>query len=590
MSSLLTIAWDENQLLFLLARNQGKEVVFENASYVSLKLSSEKSGLHRVVTAESLQTLVPESVEQSVLQFVRKHKLGKADVVFVVSRSEVEVRPLSFPPIPNKELPDAIRYQAPKEFNRYDPNSPLDFFILNEHAENGNSPSITFNVSAAKSGKTVKTDQDGASNHGTAKRRVLASIIRPDLVKEISALCEKANLNLKRIVLHPCEEAFLLRQNPTFSVEKTYLLVEVDPTEVLLTIIFRGQPVFMRSPRLFGDRAERTKITGLTSQILSEIKRTLIAVQNDIQGIAVDQIIMLGNSDDHQKLANDLSVALTLPVMQFDPWEGISQSRELKKNLPASPELFAPLIGATLLLGRNLSSDIDYFNPKRRPPDNSKQQLFTTIALAVGMLLLLTVGFGFWRSYAAAKEVRQLRAMKNNLEKDSEEVALQEKLLNSISAWESSRFDWLAQLNWLSATVPPSEDFMLTNLSIAVPTQGKGRLTIKGLTKDASIVDYVYNQMADETHQPSKAELTNKPSTNPRYPYEFDVVIDITHKGTSTKPAVATPGPLTPVQEAEVTAVPAEVPTEETTETQPDTTTEDSTDAAQDAATDINAN
>lgn len=571
MSSLLTIAWDENQLLFLLARNQGKEVVFENASYVSLKLSSEKSGLHRVVTAESLQTLVPESVEQSVLQFVRKHKLGKADVVFVVSRSEVEVRPLSFPPIPNKELPDAIRYQAPKEFNRYDPNSPLDFFILNEHAENGNSPSITFNVSAAKSGKTVKTDQDGASNHGTAKRRVLASIIRPDLVKEISALCEKANLNLKRIVLHPCEEAFLLRQNPTFSVEKTYLLVEVDPTEVLLTIIFRGQPVFMRSPRLFGDRAERTKITGLTSQILSEIKRTLIAVQNDIQGIAVDQIIMLGNSEDHQKLAGDLSGALNLPIMQFDPWADLKRGGELQKNHPVSPELFAPLIGATLLVGQNIPSDIDYVNPKRRPPDNSKQQIFTTIALAAALLILFSVVFGFWRNYAAQKEVKRLDARKTQLKKESEEVGQQVKLVNSIEAWESGRFNWLSQLNWLSTTVPPSEDFMLTSLDIHVPTPGKGRFTIKGLAKDDKTAAQAVDQMWDETHQPSRGTITTRPSNVPRYPQQLDLVVEISQKGTVIKlddPVTTTPAkeeslekPKEPQPDADTT--PEEKPEEE---------------------------
>ena len=562
--SFLTIAWDENQLLFLTAKSQGKDVVFENAAYLSLKLPSEKSGEFRAVTAESLQKVIPESVGESVVRFVQEHKLAKADTVFVVGRSEVEVRPLSFPPIPNEELPDAIRFQASKEFNRYDPNSPLDFFILNEKAGNGDLPSITFNVNA-KTGKTGKTDHAGGS-----KRRVLASIVRPDLLKEISALCEKANLNLKRVVLHPCEEAFLLRQTPTFSAEKTYLLVEVDPTEVLLTIIFRGQPVFMRSPRLFGDRAERTKISGLTSQILSEIKRTLIAVQNEIQGIAVDQIIMLGNSDEHQKLASDLSTALTLPVMQFDPWEGLKRGGKLTKSLPDSPELFAPLIGATLLAGRNLPSDIDYLNPKRRPADNSKQQIFTVIALAIGLLLMLTVGFGFWQQYAATKEVKRLMILKDQLKKESEEVDRQQKLLNSISAWESSRFDWLSQLHWLGMKVPPSENFMLTSLNITVPTSGKGRMAIKGLTSNTDIVAYAYDQMIDETRRPSNV-VSKSLTTNPRYPYEFEMAVDVSQKGTARKPNEVA---VTPPKETEAET---EKPPESQPESQPETTPEEKT-------------
>jgi len=525
--SFLTITWDENQLLLLVAKNQGKDVVFENASYLSLKSPSDKSGEFRAVTAESLRNLIPESIGESVVQFVQEHKLAKADVVFVVSRSEVEVRPLSLPPIPNEELPDAIRFQAPKEFNRYDPNSPLDFFVLNEQTESEEISTITFYGNTEKNGKAEQT--------GASKRRILASIIRPELVKEISALCEKANLNLKRIVLHPCEETFLLRQMPSFSTKKTYLLVEVDPTEVLLTIIFRGQPVFMRSPRLFGDRAQRTKIAGLTSQILAEIKRTLIAVQNEIQGITVDQIIMLGNSGDHQELANGLSVALTLPVMQFDPWDEIKLAGRLKKNLPAFPELYAPLIGAALLAGRGIPSDIDYINPKRRPPDNSKQQLFTVIVLAIGLLLMLTVGFGLWRNYAATKEVRQLSFLKEKLKKEANEVEQQQKLLSSITAWEANRFDWLSQLSWLGARVPSSENFMLTGLNITVPTPGKGVFAIKGLAKNAEVAAQAVEQTWDETHQPSRGSIDSRASNNPNYPQPIDFIVEISHKGGATK-------------------------------------------------------
>ena len=531
MPSFLTITWDENQLLLLTAKNHGKEVVFENAAYVSLKTSSDKSGIFRAISPESAESLIPEKVSDSVLRFVREHKLAKSDAVFVVSRSEVDVRPFTLPPIPPDELPDAIRFQAPKEFNRYDPNSPIDFFTLNEWEGYGNG---TKSVKSEKTGTASLTTPNGKTAKieisGGAKRRVLASTIRPELVKEITALCEKANLDLKRIVLHPCEETFLLRQLPSFSLDQTYLLVETDPTEALLTIIFRGQPVFMRSPRLFGDRAERMKITGLAPQILAEIKRTLIAVRNEIQGISVDQIVMLGNSEDHQKLANDLSAALTIPVMQFDPWASVNRGGSLKKTLPEAPELFAPLIGAMLLAGRNLPSDIDYVNPKRRPPDHSKQKLFTAITCAVVFLVLFAIGFGYWRNYEAKKEVLQLSVLKEKLKKEAEEVEKKQKLVNSITAWESNRFDWLSQLDWLSSKVPSSENYMLVSLDSHVPTPGKGKITLKGLAKNAEIAMQTVDQLRDDTHQPSRNTIGSKTSPNPSYPHQIDLDVEVIQK------------------------------------------------------------
>ena len=557
--SFLTITWDENQLLLLTARNHGKEVVFENAAYVSLKSSSDKSGIFRTVSPEMTESLIPEKVSESVLRFVQEHKLAKSDVVFVVSRSEVEVRPFTLPPIPLDEIPDAIRFQAPKEFNRYDPNSPIDFFVLNEWEGYGNGTKSVktekTNVvsSSFTNGKTIKIETNGGSRH-----RVLASTIRPELVKEITALCEKANLDLKRVVLHPCEETFLLRQLPLFSREQTYLLVETDPTEALLTIIFRGQPVFMRSPRLFGDRAERMKITGLAPQILAEIKRTLIAVRNEIQGISIDQIVMLGNSEDHQKLANDLSAALTIPVMQFDPWAGVNRGGNLKKRLPDSPELFAPLIGALLLAGRNLPSDIDYVNPKRRPPDHSKQKLFTAVAVLAVCCVLFAIGFGFWRNHAAKKDVLQLSILKDNLKKEAEEIDRKQKLTSSIAAWESNRFDWLSQLDWLSRKVPSSEDFMLVSFDSHVPTPGKGKITMKGLAKNAEVATQTVEQLRDDMHQPSRNTIGSKTSPNPRYPHQIDLDVEVVQKGTLPKP------------KEEKTEVKPEVKPEETPEPEED--------------------
>lgn len=539
MPSFLTVSWDENHLLLLAARTAGKNVVFEKAQTIALKDPADKSGIFRAVSNES-ERVVPDKVANALLSFVQQNNLAKSEAIFVVGRSDVEVRPLSFPPIPVNELPDVIRFQAAREFNRYEPNSPLDFFLLHDvtFLNNGNGL-LTDNLPAtslinAQGMKSVspgngKTGVMGAPD-ATGRRRVLASIIRADLLKEITSLCEKSKLNLRRIVLHPCEESYLWRSSVEFSPEKTYLLVEVDPTEALLTILFQGQPVFMRSPRLSGDRAERARISSLVPQLLSEIKRTLIAVRNEIQGVSIDQLIMLGNSEEHQKLGNDISNALGVPLFHFDPWADVQRSGSLQKKLPESPELYAPLVGATLLAGRNIPSEIDYLNPKKRPPDRSRQQLFTSLALLAGFLLTVAIGFGFWRNSEAKKELIRLEHQKVKLKKEVEEVQQLEKTINSVKNWESNRFDWLAQMAWLSEKIPQSQDMMLTQLDIKTSMPGIASMTIKGNAKNVDTVTQTLEKMRDATHQTTTDQLSSQPSQNPAYPQQFAYAVAVTQE------------------------------------------------------------
>ncbi|MGL6196343.1 MAG: hypothetical protein ACRC2T_16115, partial [Thermoguttaceae bacterium] len=132
MPNLLTITWDENRLLLLVAKSQGKKVIFEDAASVSLRSPSDKSGVFRAVSASSSKKLIPDSVSNFILDYTSKNKLAKSDVVFVLSRSDVEVRTMMFPNIPVDEIPEMIKFQASREFSHYDQNTPLDFFVLED--------------------------------------------------------------------------------------------------------------------------------------------------------------------------------------------------------------------------------------------------------------------------------------------------------------------------------------------------------------------------------------------------------------------------------------------------------------------------
>ncbi|MGL6226789.1 MAG: hypothetical protein ACRC10_09215 [Thermoguttaceae bacterium] len=547
MSHWLAITWDENRLLFLSARKSGKDAVFEHAASFSLQAPPGESGMFRAVSATETKKIIPETVSAQVLEFVRKHKLHKAETLFVVGRSDVEVRPMSFPAIPVEEIPEIIRFQAGKEFNRYDANTPLDFFVLPEIDELPKT-SITSATSAGTStslnrtgnqtegtglnrGKTGNAKSDKGDAESGPKRRVLASIIRRELLLEVVALCEKAGLNLRRAVLHPCEAAYLLKQSPNYDPAETYLAVEVDPTEALLTVIYKGLPVFMRSPRLFGERSERLKLSGLSSQLISEIKRTIIAVSNELKGVKVDQVIVLGNSEHYQQLAGSFMDAMSLPVATFDPWKKVNRAPGFSKELPESSELFAPLIGAILESVREVPSDIDYLNPKKKPQKQGKQQLIAGISAAVIFLLIGLAGFGFWRQQTASKEVKALEAREKKLTADVKEVDRLAKQLAAIENWQANNYDWLGEMFWLSQALPNSEQLYLTSLDMRVqPTGGLAALECKGVARNIGVISDMLDGLRDKLHRANtNGVIGTTKSTVPAYPFPFDVTVSVSH-------------------------------------------------------------
>ena len=533
------------------AKNHGKEVIFDHATSISLRSPSDKSGMFRTVSND--ESVIPQIVSDYVKEYVQKHKLAKSEAIFVVGRSDVEVRPMSFPQIPIEELPDIIRFQAAKEFNRYDPATPLDFFVLTDLADPAptqhTAKTQTATEKIGKNGKSGKPENEPSG----PRRKILASIVRKELLQEITKFCESANLSLKRVVLHPCEATYLLKQSPLFDDGKTYLLIEVDPTEALLTVVHKGQPVFMRSPRLFGERSERMKIASLANQLLAEIKRSLIAARNEVQGLLVDQLIVLGDSEEHKKLANNLQEALKLPVSQLNPWANIKQSSQLSKSKPEADELFAPLIGATLLAGRGLPSDIDYLNPKRKPPEAGKRTLFTAIGMAVCMLLFAGVAFGLWRNMSANEDVERLNARLKTLQKQSAEVDQKRKLLDSIEAWETSRFNWLSQMDLLSKSLPRAQDVIVTNLEMGIPTTGTGtgRIEIKGIARNHDIPISAAQSLRDAKHQAVLAPLAAAATggaaasrnTLPGYTQPFVITLAVSQKDHGLTAAQEEPKP-----------------------------------------------
>jgi len=480
MASWVAFTWENNRLVFLSASASGKSAMFEYAA----TLDDPKK----------------------LRELLSKHRLAKAETIVVLNRSDVEVRPLVFPPVPVEELPDLVKFQAGKEFNNYEPNAPVDFFVTSKLE----------NVSRSTLFPAIKKS-DLASTPVGAPKHILASTLRLDTLQKIKTFCDDHNLLLRHIVLRPCAAAALWRQSGNALPERSTLLVELDQNETSQTVVLQGEPVFMRSPKLHCP--QDVSNPDFVARLLAELKRTRIAVRNEVQGSDVDEVVLCGRGGNFESLAKQLSEGLAIPVRLFDPLKG------LKSKADAANERYAALFGAIQQVVRREPLQIDFCNPKKRPENTGKRNLFTGIAAAVLLLVAGLFGYVFYSQSALQTEIGALQRQFNDLNRTAGVVIEQKRHLDAIDAWRADDVNWFEQLEWLSRSALRSQDMMARNLVLS--SANGGSMAFVALIRDHSMLAAMEEGLRDTNHDPRARDL--RPETGAsRYGFQANLTITLT--------------------------------------------------------------
>jgi len=485
MATWVAITWEHDRLLFLSASATGRAVTFEYAAVLD---DPKKLG-----------------------EIIAQYRLAKADTIVLLNRSDVEVRPMVFPPVPMDELPDLIKFQASKEFNHYDINAPVDFFVTSK-LENVSRSTLFPAVKSADSSSVA----DGAPKH------ILASTLRLDTFRKIKAFCEEHNLVLRHVVIRPCATAALWAQSGNADPNRSTLLVELNKNEASQTVVFQGEPVFMRSPKI--TRPQDVSTPDFAARILAELKRTRIAVRNEIQGIDVDDFVLCGNGPAFVSLAEQLTKGLEKPVRLFDPLKGLTvKARD-------ADEQYAALFGAIQQVVRREPLQIDFCNPKKRTEDTSKRNLFTGIAVAAILLVVGLFGYVLYSRITLNREVTELKQEFAELRKTAGTVVEQKKQLDEIDKWLANNVNWFEQLGWLSERALSSEDMMIRSLDFSSSTSG-GTVRFVALLREQSLVARMQEQFQDVNHTLLPGRQGTE--THARYKLTNDMTIRLSKDATA---------------------------------------------------------
>jgi Tfp pilus assembly PilM family ATPase/Tfp pilus assembly protein PilN len=453
MPRLLALEWNEIEARVVVACGRPAHVTIEHAFVVSLRPNQPG--------AEPSAS----DVIARLAAALAARGLGRLDSLVAVGRNNVELRQFSIPPAPDDELPDMVRFQALREFNAMDENWRLDFVPIDEDPQQ--------------------------------PRTVLAAAISPDQVAQIQTTCQGIGLKPKRLILRSCAAVSLYCHRQADARPRVRLLVDLFEEEADLTVMVDRKVIFLRSARLTGDPFGNEDAS---RALVSEFRRTMAAVQNQLGGRKVEAMVLCGRAEKVGALADTISQRLDLPVEVFDPFEGLSCGGELRQAMPEFPGRFTPLLGMLLDELNQNAPALDFFHPRRRPEPKKHHVRYGLIGLAVALVLGLWAGYEWWQCGSLDAQIDDLRQEAASWDKQIESLKAIDKAALAVQNWQGANASALEELEWLSTSLPPSQDVMLTKLQLTQhPLNASATFT--GYAKSSDAMKAMDKNLSQPPHQ-----------------------------------------------------------------------------------------
>ncbi len=479
MPQWLAIEWDDEELRAAAARAGKRGLHLEDAFCVPLREavpSPEEEGLR--------QRPPEEDIGRKLAAALAARGVSRPKTFVALSRSRIELRQLSLPPIADEELPDLVRFQSLREFPHIDEEWRVDYIPL-----------------------AVSADQS---------RSVLAAALPPAGSQEIQAVCGAAQLSVSRQVLRPCAAASLALRRVPWETDETRLIVNLVGQEVDLVIAIRESLVFVRTARTAGHPLSDPDAAEL---FVGEIRRTMVAAQNQLGGSRANRIVFCGADSGHQKLAAMLGERLGLPVACFDPFTDLSITGELAHHRPNDAGRFAALVGVLVDEADRRLPAIDFLHPNRRPEPPSRKNQYLLAATAVLLVLLWGMVFAWTAARGVDDKIQALQAKRQELDRKLKAADKTRKLADALSAWQAGDVPWLEELKRLNEKAPPAQEVMLNKLTLTAGEKG-GQITLEGLASGTEAVQKLEQSLEDASHRlvsKGKAEDGSQPPYTIRF-------------------------------------------------------------------------
>ena len=442
MAKLIALEWDRKELRMLAGSKRGSQIHVENAVAIAMPAASEEESSASSVNATA-----------AIGQALNKLRLAKGEAILSLGRGSVELRPIVLPKVDAADLPDMVRFQAMKQFAGLSENTPIDFVVLPENA-----------------------------NSSDSEWTIQVAALNPSVQKDLQKQAADAGLEIQKIVLRPFAASQLLSLVDEELRKQNLLMVDILGDEADLTIVENGCVVYIRSVKL-----PSTDESVVGQWLVGEMRRTLMAAAGQRNGLKVDQVIVWAQQSVADSLSDRAASQLQLPIQVIDPFSKVKVEDDAKKSLQEiGRSRFSPLLGVLVAEAANRKQDIDFLNPKRRPPKEKPIARYVLMATAAASLVL----GGIYLYYSAHAKLDAEIAALTKESKDLDEIVqvAQQKTRRwkSVETFVDKEVNWLDELERISNELPPASEVIVRDANFVLVNKGKGLATISanGLTKD----------------------------------------------------------------------------------------------------------
>ena len=465
MPKVAALEFEDNLVRVLVAKTTGTSVQVSSAFEVSLESNWEDS----------------ESEFGKELAGALGNKIGRCDALVSFGRGQSELRVITVPVVPDDELPEIVRFQAIRQFTNATDESPVDFLPLSESGD---------------------------------EKKVLAATVPQEAIEKLKDGCQTAGLAVKEMKLRAtCTTALSQSVAPD---RKNYIIVEPTDQSFNVEVVAYGKLCLTRTVRSAGHDS--------SEQIVREIRRTLAAANNQIQGYEAKGVVVFGDENNFSGLRESIENDLHFDVEFINPFDHISGL----KSLPENPGHYASLVGLLMSHCKSTTETIDFLNPRKKEKDGGKSRM----ALLAGVgaaLVFVTIGIlGYVILASKSAQIAEIEAkIKGNAEGDNiakELIANVEK----IEDFENSQAIWLKELANVSQRTMDPDQVILNNLSFSLDLakkDGSIKITANGYLQSGEISEQIGNEIRENEKYEAKLEnvfpLTEKEKNQDLYTHKF---------------------------------------------------------------------
>ncbi|MCC9643386.1 hypothetical protein LOC71_13965 [Rhodopirellula sp. JC740] len=449
MTKKVAVDWDEQQIRIVVGEVSGKQT--------------------RIVDA-ALLPIQTAGVAATLKSWIAERKLEKSECLVAVGRDSAELRQMEFPPVPDEELPDMVRFQAVRSFASAGDSATVDYL-------------------------PTSRDEKGV--------RAIVSATGANRLDPIRKVVETAGMTVGRIGLRPIAAAALyqimLHDSVANSTRSTLALIDLvgDEAEIVL---FRGRDVaFVRSVRLPSQSPARV------NALAGELRRSMIAC--GASGSPCD-IAIWGTEHRHKEeldqVAERLDQGQDKPSEKrlINPLQIVDCDSSVEPSVGDTVGRLAPLVGLLVADASHGDRLIDFENPREYiPPTTNRGKLAAMIGVPAA--LVIGIGWLFWSQLASRDaDIEALEKANASLREQVKVADVSVTRTERIDQFLDADVNWLEEIERLAGALPPSEELILQQISAnADIRQGGGRMVVAGLVTSPDVIDEMETSLRDETHR-----------------------------------------------------------------------------------------